>query len=108
MMETIVTEKKCSGCKTIKSLSEFYNNKSAKDGKNTYCKICWNEKVKQRDIEHPEQAKRWKKYEQNNKELLAKKAQIRRDTFPELVRKIWTKANKKRDPEKRRAWQHQY
>lgn len=30
----------CSHCKQIKPLSEFYKNKSAKDGYQTYCKIC--------------------------------------------------------------------
>jgi len=32
--------KKCTSCKQIKSLEEFYNNKSRKDGKTSQCKIC--------------------------------------------------------------------
>jgi len=39
MSETIVT-KKCPTCKELKPLEQFYRNRSARDGYNTYCKSC--------------------------------------------------------------------
>lgn len=35
-------KKKCTKCKEIKSLSEFYNNRSHKSGKTFWCKTCSN------------------------------------------------------------------
>ena len=35
----------CGGCKQEKPLSEFYNNKSKKDGKQSCCKLCTNKAV---------------------------------------------------------------
>lgn len=34
--------KECPKCQTIKELSEFYNKKSSKDGKSSWCKPCTN------------------------------------------------------------------
>lgn len=33
-------EKKCYKCGTTKSFSEFHNNRTTKDGKQHYCKVC--------------------------------------------------------------------
>lgn len=41
MSETIIA-KRCSHCKQIKSLSEFYKNRTSKDGCQSYCKPCCN------------------------------------------------------------------
>lgn len=38
--------KKCTKCKQQKSFSEFYSNKTTKDGKQSYCKICLKESVR--------------------------------------------------------------
>ena len=52
MPEPIIT-KRCSGCKQVKSVGEFYKNKSRKGGYGHYCKICKNQQVKQyRNSEH--------------------------------------------------------
>jgi len=32
--------KQCTSCKEIKPLSEFYNKKQGKNGKNSMCKLC--------------------------------------------------------------------
>lgn len=37
----------CSKCKEIKKLSEFYKNKSQKDGYNNWCKECVKEYKKE-------------------------------------------------------------
>lgn len=34
------SEKKCSKCKSIKSMNEFHNDKTRNDGKCAYCKSC--------------------------------------------------------------------
>jgi len=38
-----VDTKRCTKCKEIKTLSEFYANKSRKDGKTSNCKLCMKE-----------------------------------------------------------------
>ncbi len=37
---TVVREKKCSRCKTVKPTSEFYNHKNRRDGLTYWCKQC--------------------------------------------------------------------
>lgn len=37
--------KKCSGCKQVKPLSQFYKRKIAKDGKNSRCKDCEHKEI---------------------------------------------------------------
>ena len=46
----------CPDCKTVKSLTEFFKNKSSKIKRNAYCKIC--------------STKRVKEYRQKNKEKI--------------------------------------
>ena len=36
-------------CKEAKQIDEFPNNRSKHDGKSTYCKVCGNERVRQRN-----------------------------------------------------------
>jgi len=45
--------KKCWTCKQIKSLDEFGNTKSSKDGKQGYCKLCSKQKDKKHYITSP-------------------------------------------------------
>jgi 5-methylcytosine-specific restriction endonuclease McrA len=44
--------KHCKKCNSEKALDDFYNNKSARDGKNTYCKPCWSAYMKEQDKKH--------------------------------------------------------
>lgn len=65
--------KKCSKCKRDKSLEEFYNNKSAKDGKESWCKPCIkifdHLKIKNESSERRKQRlERHKKWREDNKE----------------------------------------
>ncbi|WP_163529263.1 HNH endonuclease [Halobacillus ihumii] len=41
-------EKKCSKCKRIKLISEFYKNRARKGGHENYCKECSNKRKKER------------------------------------------------------------
>lgn len=52
--------KKCPDCGEVKPSDNFYKNKSAKDGLNSYCKGCWavraraqRDKTKNREVETP-------------------------------------------------------
>ena len=38
--------KKCPDCGEVKSSDDFYKNKAARDGLNTYCKVCWSVRAK--------------------------------------------------------------
>lgn len=67
--------KKCSKCKEEKSLDEFFNNKSTKDGKSNYCKKCHTIESKKRKYNYyydrKEYSKNWyidnKEREQNKR-----------------------------------------
>ena len=50
--------KKCGSCKEQKATDEFYNNRSAHDGLDGYCKECRNEYWPQRQNE-PSRRNRW-------------------------------------------------
>ena len=45
-MATEIISKRCPKCKQKKTLSEFYKNRSEKDGLQGWCKSCFNAKVK--------------------------------------------------------------
>jgi hypothetical protein len=46
--------KRCSKCHKELPLSEFWKNKSSRDGLQAYCKKCAKERTKQHQKEHPE------------------------------------------------------
>lgn len=60
-MENIVTEKKCSICKRVKFISEFYKNKTKHDGLGSICKICSHSAYKKWSKENPDKAKNYSK-----------------------------------------------
>jgi hypothetical protein len=45
--------KYCPKCDTTKSLDEFYKNASARDGHQTYCKVCWKKDCDARNKRDP-------------------------------------------------------
>ena len=57
-----VKEKKCSKCKDVKLLEEFGVKKYNKDGLNHYCKVCENNRSKNR-YSNPEEKERRKYYQ---------------------------------------------
>jgi len=44
--------KHCTKCNTTKSLDDFYKNKTSRDGRNTYCKCCWNHYMREQNRKH--------------------------------------------------------
>ena len=61
--------KQCTKCKETKSYTDFYKNRSNKDGYEYYCKPCKNaEKAKNKEVD--------KRYYQKNREERIKKARI--------------------------------
>lgn len=67
--------KHCKKCDTTKSLDEFHNNKSAKGGKASYCKPCWNAYMRDQAVKHSDRKNaKTAEWYQNNKER--KKAQV--------------------------------
>ena len=77
--------KKCSHCKTLKSLNEFGNSKNEKDGLVHACKLC---RKKYRD-EHKEEIrlvnkKRWEKYK---KEILERRRILYASKRKEFLKK---------------------
>jgi len=79
----MIKTKTCSKCHKTKPLDEFHNDKKAKDGRASHCKICvkkyyqeHQEELKEYEIkyrkEHREERKEYKrKYRQKNKEKIA-------------------------------------
>jgi hypothetical protein len=87
-------EKKCTKCGEVKSLDEFSNDKSSKDGKQFRCKSCCKEyrkknkgKMKEYKQYNKEKIKEYnKEYYKNNKEKLSD------------IQKIYCKNRKEIDP----------
>lgn len=91
--------KKCSKCKELKTLDEFYNKKTTFDGKQTYCKCCQLQTSSKWQNDNKEKARessyKWdsrnsdkrlkmsKRYYHNNKEYYRKMTKNWRDKNPE-------------------------
>ena len=104
----VLTEKKCTICKKVKPLSEFYKDAQCADGYYRKCKDChymmvrnWqvNNKEKIREIvqtrkkKFPEREKQYnKKYFEANKDQIHQRAKLSRERHPETSRN-WRKNN---------------
>lgn len=62
--------KLCPDCKTAKPLDEFYKNKSAPGGLNTYCKPCWKARMAVSNAKHID-----RKRETNRRGIAKKRAE---------------------------------
>lgn len=49
MNDLVVAEKTCTRCGELKSLSDFYRNRRASDGRTSWCKACVLETTRERD-----------------------------------------------------------
>jgi hypothetical protein len=115
--------KTCSHCNIEKPLTEFYKNRSRKDGLQSDCKKCRKEGAAKWHAEHKEQAakraasyrarnpaknkERQTKYAIDNKESIAEKAKIYRSKFRDVLNsksKKWREANKERCCERGKKW----
>lgn len=90
--------KKCGKCKHEKSLDDFNNNKSKKDGKATECKECKSKRDAKYRKEHAEYYKNYlKEYNQLNKDQIyeKKKQYIANNKLAHLKRQhAWYEKNK--------------
>lgn len=88
--------KRCSKCGIEKAASEFYKNKSRKDGLCSRCKACeklYKEANKERQREYD------KLYREANKERLSEQEKLYREANKERIseyKKLYRKANKER------------
>lgn len=104
-----MSTKRCVKCKISKNLSDFTNNKTKKDGKNNYCKICQqiyrkqNKKHIQKYLKtyrakNKNQLSDWyKKYRHNNKKRIKDKdAQYRKKNKDKIQKynKKWRQKNR--------------
>lgn len=78
--------KTCTKCKEEKSLDDFYNCKSRRDGKYPSCKVCVNAQVKKHSS-IPSVAERRREYDarayKKNREAVIARSSVRRIKFPE-------------------------
>jgi len=86
--------KKCTKCKAIKPLGAFAKDSSKNDGKNTRCKDCDNERIRQWRSKNPKKVKAWReRWEPRRAEYWRKWR--KKHLADELVRKrIWQQENK--------------
>lgn len=93
-------KKWCGGCETNKSLDEFYNHKSTKDGLSAYCIICIKQRVKNYRNDNIEKLKeRDKTYYNSHKEEISKyKKQwdSEHKEYSAIKSKEWRQNNKNR------------
>lgn len=76
-MEYIQTQKRCSKCKTLKSITEFHKDKSHKDRLRNQCKICKNKYTRQYTIKNRESISANKKeYRKNNGDAIKQRKKI--------------------------------
>ena len=99
--------KACNKCKEEKELSEFYKNKSKKDGLSRECKECTKRRDKQYYQVNKEQiAERTKQYYQANKEKFAEYGKQHYQANKEKIaerKKQWYQANKEKIAEYHQA-----
>jgi len=84
--------KKCNCCNEIKSVTEFYKDKSKIDGYTTFCILCKKESNKQSRLKHIETRKiSSKKYREENKEIIKIKSKIRYNNNKEKYSEYYKK-----------------
>lgn len=104
----VMGNKKCAHCQITKPATEFYKDKSRKDGLNRLCKECTKRDNKKRYKENA-QARRehGKKYRQKNKKLLAEKDRLRYLEKRDIKREWnaqYRQANREKMAEYKVAW----
>jgi len=90
-------KKVCTKCNKEKSLTEYYKDKSGKDGLRANCKECENARHKKWREENPDYNKKWKK--ENPEKVRAYDKKWKKEN-PEKVRAINRLKNSKRRAQK--------
>jgi len=107
-MDVIITEKKCTKCKEIKSLDDFNNTKRNKSGKVAACKKCCLELQKDWRHRNPEKARaQCRKWYSENKEYNVQRAKKWASENPEKHNKAvddWHKAHREKGLVATRKW----
>jgi hypothetical protein len=95
MMQIYLSDmKRCSKCKKVKALEEFYKNSSSKDGRQTYCKQCQTEKYKskeyrvwkrQYDMKEDQRTKRKERQDNNRDNLYKSQLKWRNENVEKVV-----------------------
>lgn len=97
------TSKRCSKCKTTKTLHEFYINQAKKDGHQNFCKACQNSIERERRRKDPQKSKdRVKAWKKENPEKVSAYHKKYRQAHPEKI-KEFQKRYRRKYPEKDRA-----
>ena len=95
---------KCNKCREVKSLDEFYNQKTARNGKTSHCKNCVDKHVKEYSIKNKEKiSKDRKDYYELNKEKLSKKSKKWRIKNKEYLKK-YREENKEKRNQQNKEW----
>ena len=99
-------DRKCNKCNEVKSLNEFYKDKSSSDGYGHYCKLCLSIIHTEYRGSHKKQISKNAKYwRSQNKEYLYQRKKQEREANPEACRAriiAWQKANPEREQERRK------
>lgn len=82
-----VAEKLCSDCQAIKPHSEFYKNKTRKDGHQNCCKACLKERMQNWYVENAESVRtKTAEYRRENLEIYSKAQAEYRERNPHVAR----------------------
>lgn len=102
--------KHCRKCDTTKPLDEFYNNRSASDGKGSYCKPCWSAYMREQTVKHRQRKNATTaKWYQRNRERKATQVRAWREVNSDRVRAVqaeYRRAHKGELVDKRAQWQN--
>ncbi len=97
--------KKCSKCKTVKSISEFHKRKTNKDWLHSYCKKCENQRLRQSRRNNPEKhnagSRKWAK---NNRKYF--KQRLRNNPQLRLSARISSAIRNSLKGNKNNHWEH--
>ncbi|UJH95615.1 hypothetical protein [Bacillus phage vB_BtM_BMBsp2] len=79
--------KRCPKCDQVKEFTEYYKNKSRKDGLNVYCKLCVKEDQKDYHVRNKEARLDYQRtYRENNREKVREAERKYRDNNREIHR----------------------
>lgn len=101
-------KKRCPRCKDIKLLEQFYNNKSRRDGKSSWCKACaclFNRKDRQRNPEKDRASSRkWRRANPEKARINNKKWRDKNPDKIKALNKRWKTENHERHNELVKQW----
>lgn len=119
----MIAEKRCTRCGEIKSFSEFYKRKGVKDGLESECRKCKNDRTKKRYKENPEIFKarnkkwalknpdrektrhqKWAKLNPEKRKEIVKKSRAKHPETHKRILQRWQSRNREKLNEMARRW----